>query len=136
MIRLATHEDVDQIAELDLLLFQEFSINEGTLRREFDVDTCWVIGDPIIAYALVRVQPDLSDLLRLGVHTEHQGKGLGSMLLKHVIENVPGELMLTVLRTNVGAQRLYRGHGFHLSALLDDNAFLMRRPARKKKAAG
>jgi ribosomal protein S18 acetylase RimI-like enzyme len=135
MIRLASTADVDRLAELDLELFQELSLNEGTFRRELEFDQCWVIGEPIVAYALVRTEHQMSDLLRLGVHPESQKQGLGTRLLRHVIDDVPGELMLTVKRTNEAAVRLYRRHGFHFSSILPE-AYIMRKVARRTSTQG
>ena len=64
----------------------------------------------------------VADLLALAVLPTFQRRGIGSKLLLHVIEvaervapssNIR-QLRLTVAEDNVGAQRLYARHGFHV----------------------
>lgn len=64
----------------------------------------------------------IADLLALAVLPLHQGHGIGTRLLEHVIEvaervapssQIPS-LRLTVAEHNVGAQRLYERYGFSI----------------------
>jgi ribosomal protein S18 acetylase RimI-like enzyme len=135
MIRLATLEDADRLAELEILLFPDNCLNEFSVRKELLAGRCWVIGDPIMAYALVRVDSRLSDLLRLGVVPEHQGQGHGKSLLRHVISECPGDLMLQVQQDNERAWSLYRKHGFHVSTITE-GVWFMRRCARSNRRKG
>jgi GNAT superfamily N-acetyltransferase len=58
-------------------------------------------------------------LSKLGVHTEHQGKGLGSRLMAHAfaqclrVANIVGAHFLILDALNEDAARLYRRLGFH-----------------------
>jgi ribosomal-protein-alanine N-acetyltransferase len=130
MIRLATQEDVPRLSELEDALFPENAFGVGTLRRELEHSECWVVGEPIHAYAIVRPDPFLHDLLRIGVENSHQGSGVGSALLRHVLEQHPGEWMLTVWKNNPRARRLYQRFGFHLHGYLPE-AWVMRRRERE-----
>jgi ribosomal protein S18 acetylase RimI-like enzyme len=85
----------------------------------------------------------VADLLALAVLPIYQRKGIGSMLLDHVIEvaervapasNI-AQLRLTVAENNVGAQRLYARTGFRVvdgSATYDrgQRALRMARPLK------
>jgi ribosomal protein S18 acetylase RimI-like enzyme len=67
-------------------------------------------------------QEVIADLLALAVLPIYQRKGIGSKLLLHVIDVAERvapsshvhQLRLTVAEDNVGAQRLYTRHGFHV----------------------
>jgi len=62
----------------------------------------------------------VADLLAIGVAPEHQRHGIGTQLLEFALDLVGHaaaqapvrEIRLTVADTNVGAQRLFRAHGF------------------------
>src|SRR5207302_2039123 len=68
------------------------------------------------------VQHVVADLLALAVLPAFQRKGIGSVLLEHVIEVAERvapashitQLRLTVAEHNTGAQRLYARSGFHI----------------------
>ena len=67
-------------------------------------------------------QQVVADLLALAVLPAHQNKGIGTKLLLHVIDVAERvapashitQLRLTVAENNVGAQRLYERHNFHI----------------------
>ena len=123
MIRLAALTDVPHILELERLLFSENSLSEFALTRELDIGRCYVVGSPAVAYALVRHQPAVTDLLRLGVSPAHQRQGYGRRLLRHVLVAY-GVVMLTVKKNNKPAFRMYRDAGFQIigEVLVDGNA--------------
>jgi ribosomal protein S18 acetylase RimI-like enzyme len=111
-IRIATPEMAEEISALDEALFDN-GFNERTIRREIESGGGWVIGDPIVGYALTQRDRDLLDLTRLGVAPDTQGKGFGSKLLQAVIEQHP-KVFLTVKKNNRVAIRLYQRHGFRI----------------------
>lgn len=115
-----TSSSADELATLDALLFPENCFNETTLAREIELGFCRVewIHRTIVAYALVR-GGEIYDLLRLGVHPEYQGHGLGSDLL-HYVQNLGKPVMLTVKEGNVGALRLYLCNGFKVIGRLQE----------------
>jgi len=89
----------------------------------------------------------IADLLALAVLPSFQRRGIGTRLLHHVIEVAErvapsshiASLRLTVAETNVGAQRLYARHGFHIidgSATYDrgQKALRMARPLSQTAA--
>jgi ribosomal-protein-alanine N-acetyltransferase len=114
MLRQATLADVDRLAELEAVLFNN-AMPPSLLERELGTGFGYVIGDPIYAYALVRKQGDLLDLTRLGVEPAHQGQGTGARLLDHVL-SLGYRVQLTVLKNNHRALQLYLSRGFEIVA--------------------
>ncbi len=79
---------------------------------------CWVImkGDALLAYGLMSVAADESHILNLCVHPDHQSKGLGTMLLVHLlqiaVERNANMTFLEVRPSNFFAIKMYVGQGF------------------------
>jgi ribosomal-protein-alanine N-acetyltransferase len=112
MIRAAIDADITTLLDLEVMLFEN-SMASSLFERELKVGSCLVIGAPAFAYALIREQPDIIDLLRLGVLPTQQGKGYGKQLVKHVLA-MGKDVMLTVRKNNKQALGLYHGLGFHI----------------------
>lgn len=110
MIRRANIADLPALVDLEALLFEN-SMATSTFERELGTGQCFVLGDPIFAYALIRVQPEVTDLLRLGVRATEQGQGHGRTLLRYVLA-LGHTTMLTVRKDNKHALKLYRSSGF------------------------
>lgn len=55
-------------------------------------------------------------ITQLYVHTAHQGRGIGTMLLDIAKERSAGRLRLFTFAANVGAQAFYERHGFSILA--------------------
>jgi len=103
-------EEVDRLVELENLLFDN-ALNEVRLAGELKLGRCYVIGLPAVAYALVRPDGHLLDLMRLGVLPIYQGEGLGRRLLEHVL-GLGKRVVLTVRKDNLRAKRMYLLAGF------------------------
>jgi ribosomal protein S18 acetylase RimI-like enzyme len=124
-LRLATPEDIPDILRLDQALFDN-PFTEPMLKRELEVGHGYVwVGPHILGYALVRQDSRVQDLTRLGVSPTAQGTGVGTLLLKRVLAE-GRETVLTVRKTNKGALRLYRRHGFAVVGHFT-NAWVLRR---------
>src|SRR5690606_27491739 len=69
-----------------------------------------------VGYALIGVQGDFAELLRIGVLTHLQRQGLASTLLEAVLAGARGagaeRMLLEVSETNRAALALYLRHGF------------------------
>lgn len=98
-------------------------------------------SDHLAGYVVTTAAGDVVDLLRIGVRTDHQGRGLGGILLAAALDAAAGlrgpeRMMLEVSEANAAATALYLGHGF---AVIDrrrhyypdgTDALVMERPLR------
>lgn len=88
-----------------------------------------VDGEPAGLVA-VEDEPDQHWLVKLYLLPRHRGRGLGSALLRQVIDRAASAgkaVRLRVLRVNTGARRLYARHGFVVVDETPERIF-MRRP--------
>jgi ribosomal protein S18 acetylase RimI-like enzyme len=120
VLEVATAEDADAIAELEAVLFPSNNFNEVTIAHELKVGCGWVLYEDKTLVAFLygrRVNDSLFDILRLGVSPARQNRGMGTLLLKRALQECC-EAMLVVLKSNQGAIRQYRRHGFHITGEL------------------
>lgn len=74
------------------------------------------LGEQLIAHAFISVASVEAELLLITVAKQHQGRGLGRLLLASVIEQLKGsawELFLEVRPSNTAALALYESLGFN-----------------------
>ncbi|MCS7024837.1 MAG: ribosomal protein S18-alanine N-acetyltransferase [Bryobacteraceae bacterium] len=84
---------------------------EHYLRHEFYV-ALWK-GAVVGFIAARNTAPDEREILNVAVAASHRGRGLGSQLIRRLLESgKPGEVFLEVRESNVRAQALYRRLGF------------------------
>lgn len=74
-------------------------------------------SDSVVGYVSVSAVAEVVDLLRIGVRPDHQGQGLGGILLAAALEEAAARpeterMLLEVGADNAAALALYRGHGF------------------------
>jgi ribosomal protein S18 acetylase RimI-like enzyme len=128
-LRWAKADDIPQLLALEAALFDN-AMAERTLRQELETGRGYVydVMGELAGYALIREDGNKLDLTRLGVDPEAQGGGIGTVLLKHVI-GLGAPIVLTVLKSNLKAIRLYRRHGFVITGHLLNSyeAWSMRR---------
>lgn len=125
MIRPAVETDLDDIARLELEYFPN-PLSVAQLEREIAAGVGIVIGKPLCAYALVRPERDLLDIVRLAVASAHQRRGYGGELLDFVLSQGKS-VILTVAKDNWPAFRLYRRRGFVVVGHLSEaKAWVMR----------
>ena len=128
MLRLATTDDAERIAELEIILFDN-AFNEWTIANEIEAGAGLVVENEageLCGYALVRFERDLVDLTRLAVRPADQGQGLGGLMLSQVVLDTR-PVMLTGWKNNNGAIRLYRRFGFEIVGELEAGAWVMKR---------
>lgn len=113
-IRELQDQDAVRVSDLDGELFPDLSWNEYTIQREAQLGWGLVIQqeDLVVGYLLVRIDHDLSDIIRVGITKTHQGRGLGRELLQGALRRIDGRAMLTVHRDNYRARKLYLTEGF------------------------
>ena len=124
-----TQADAVAIAELDMELFPDNSLNERTLAREIAAGGGVVTYDKeqLVGYLLARWDWEIMDITRFGVRPSHQGKGLGTRMLFDVVNSTGLDIILCVRKTNSQAIRLYQQHNFRVIGQLQES-WLMRRP--------
>ncbi len=121
-VRAATAADLDEVLALDHELFgvnawsrsamtAELAANDGTRMALVAVD-----GDEVVGYAMLLMLVETADLQRIAVAAGHQRAGLGSRLLRVLIDAATGNgcsaLMLELAADDDVAATLYRRHGF------------------------
>ncbi len=125
-VREATHTDAADIVRLIQASDDKGSpITEGYVHEYLDTPKSNVLlaeqdGNPVglLSYS---IRPDLWHaticcfIEEITVEESERGKGIGTALIKFVMERMKqsncAELVLTVDRDNIGAQRLYRRLG-------------------------
>lgn len=117
---LPKHIDSEDLYALDCLLFP----NDQWSKAEFDRITEKSISlvaydkDRLIGYVLFRQDPQLSELMRIGISETQRRRGLAEGLIKTGLQELRSEaIFLTVRLNNVGAISLYRKFGFTLQGI-------------------
>jgi ribosomal protein S18 acetylase RimI-like enzyme len=124
MIYLATPDDAETIAAMEMEIFPDSCFNETTIRHELEIGQGWLAGRPALGYVLVRVEGTLADITRLGVRPECQGGGTGSALLRQAL-SVCSTAMLTVRKHNKRAIQLYQRYGFRIVGSFESGSWIM-----------
>lgn len=129
MLHYANKKDIERLAELETLLFPDNCLNEHSLYEELGTSRAFIWRRPAIGYCLVRFGPEIIDLLRVGVHPDFQGRGVGQSMLEEVLKHAYIPVMLTVRRDNTRARGLYDKLGFRVIGMLPQtDGLLMLRP--------
>lgn len=109
----AVHALEDQLFPIDRWSLEQFWGELAQSTRHYRVATN---GDAVVGYAGVFVLPPDSDVQTIAVAPSAQGAGLGSRLLRELIEISRGagcdQLMLEVRSDNAAAIDLYDRFGF------------------------
>lgn len=117
-IRPMRQEDVAAVMKVELAAYP-FPWTEGIFRDCLRVGYhCWVleVDSTLAGYAVWSVAAGEGHVLNLCVAPSQQGRGLGRVLLRHLIEQAGSQgaeaLFLEVRPSNVPALRLYDSMGF------------------------
>ena len=117
-LRPATADDVAAVVALETALFGVDAWNEEQVREELvgEGRRAWVVGDPVVGYAVTWRSGDVVDLQRIAVHPEHQRRGLARGLLDAAVAAGRAEradrMLLEVAAGNRSALALYAEAGF------------------------
>lgn len=113
--------DIPQLVELDRELFGAHAWAAETWWAELAgrPQRRYVVaqrGGAVLGYAGLDVQPDVADVMTIGVGTAAQGSGLGRVLLEDALayarESGCAAMLLEVRADNEPAKRLYANAGF------------------------
>jgi ribosomal-protein-alanine N-acetyltransferase len=123
VLRPLTWRDIPQLADLERELFGHDAWSEQTWwaelaqrpRRAYVVDEA---GGEVLGYAGLDRGGDVADVMTVAVSPAHQGKGLGRVLLRWLVDEARAcgsdFVMLEVRADNEAARQLYGGEGFEL----------------------
>ncbi|MGO3152472.1 MAG: GNAT family N-acetyltransferase [Galactobacter sp.] len=134
-IRTLDSTDVEALVELDVRLFDTDAwpesmfreeLNHPEWRRYWGLSVAADAGDPseaadageIVGYLGLQYSPRIADVQTIGVLPTHRRRGLADFLMRLAEERAAAwgaeSMMLEVRVDNVGAIRLYEGHGFQI----------------------
>ena len=134
MISKLTNEDVQEVTKLGTILNPNF-IKLFHIENLNPNETIYVYKENNIIKGFVHIQNglDIIDLLNIIVKPEYQNHGIGSVLLKYIIDNKQDKkIMLEVRSKNINAIKLYQKYDFKIINIRknyykDDDAIIMER---------
>lgn len=117
-LREATGADVGAVATLDALLFGPDAWSEQQVSEELTGAgrQSWVLGEPVIGYAVTLHVGDVVDLQRIAVHPDHRRRGFAHALLAEAVASARAtradRMLLEVSAANTAALAFYAAEGF------------------------
>ena len=134
MISKLTKEEVQEVTELGTMLNPNFS-KLFHIENLNPNETIYIYKENNINKGFIHIQNglDIIDLLNIIVKPEYQNQGIGSVLLKYIIDNKQDKkIMLEVKSKNINAIKLYQKYDFKIINIRknyykDDDAIIMER---------
>ena len=134
MISKLTKEDVQEVIQLGTMLNPNFS-KLFHIENLNPNETIYIYKENNINKGFIHIQNglDIIDLLNIIVKPEYQNQGIGSVLLKYIIDNKQDKkIMLEVRSKNINAIKLYQKYDFKIINIRknyykDDDAIIMER---------
>lgn len=134
MISKLTKEEVQEVIQLGTMLNPNFS-KLFHIENLNPNETIYLYKENNINKGFIHIQNglDIIDLLNIIVKPEYQNQGIGSVLLKYIIDNKEDKkLMLEVRSKNINAIKLYQKYDFKIINIRknyykDDDAIIMER---------
>ncbi len=117
-LRSATVGDVPAVLALEVALFGADAWSEAQVREELTGERrqAWVVGEPVVGYAVTLAAGDVLDLQRIAVHPDHQRRGLARRLLDEAVAAGKAarvdRMLLEVSAANTAALAFYAAAGF------------------------
>lgn len=134
MISKLTKEEVQEVIQLGTMLNPNFS-KLFHIENLNPNETIYIFKENNINKGFIHIQNglDIIDLLNIIVKPEYQNQGIGSVLLKYIIDNKEDKkIMLEVRSKNINAIKLYQKYDFKIINIRknyykDDDAIIMER---------
>lgn len=134
MISKLTKEEVQEVIQLGTTLNPNFS-KLFHIENLNPNETIYLYKENNINKGFIHIQNglDIIDLLNIIVKPEYQNQGIGSVLLKYIIDNKQDKkIMLEVRSKNINAIKLYQKYDFKIINIRknyykDDDAIIMER---------
>lgn len=134
MISKLTKEEVQEVIQLGKMLNPNFS-KLFHIENLNPNETIYIYKENNINKGFIHIQNglDIIDLLNIIVKPEYQNQGIGSVLLKYIIDNKQDKkIMLEVRSKNINAIKLYQKYDFKIINIRknyykDDDAIIMER---------
>lgn len=134
MISKLTKEEVQEVIQLGTMLYPNFS-KLFHIENLNPNETIYIYKENNINKGFIHIQNglDIIDLLNIIVKPEYQNQGIGSVLLKYIIDNKQDKkIMLEVRSKNINAIKLYQKYDFKIINIRknyykDDDAIIMER---------
>lgn len=134
MISKLTKEEVQEVVQLGTMLNPNF-LKLFHIENLNPNETIYIYKENNINKGFIHIQNglDIIDLLNIIVKPEYQNQGIGSVLLKYIIDNKQDKkIMLEVRSKNINAIKLYQKYDFKIINIRknyykDDDAIIMER---------
>ena len=134
MISKLTKEEVQEVTQLGTMLNTNFSKLFHIVNLNPN-ETIYIYKENNNIKGFIHTQNglDIIDLLNIIVKPEYQNQGIGSVLLKYIIDNKQNKkIMLEVRSKNINAIKLYQKYDFKIINIRknyykDDDAIIMER---------
>ena len=134
MISKLTKEEVQEVIQLGTMLNPNFS-KLFHIENLNPNETIYLYKENNINKGFIHIQNglDIIDLLNIIDKPEYQNQGIGSVLLKYIIDNKQNKkIMLEVRSKNINAIKLYQKYDFKIINIRknyykDDDAIIMER---------
>ena len=134
MISKLTKEEVQEVIQLGTMLNPNFS-KLFHIENLNPNETIYIYKENNINKGFIHIQNglDIIDLLNIIVKPEYQNQGIGSVLIKYIIDNKQDKkIMLEVRSKNINAIKLYQKYDFKIINIRknyykDDDAIIMER---------
>lgn len=134
MISKLTKEEVQEVTQLGTMLNPNFS-KLFHIENLNPNETIFIYKENNNIKGFIHTQNglDIIDLLNIIVKPEYQNQGIGSVLLKYIIDNKQyKKIMLEVRSKNINAIKLYQKYDFKIINIRknyykDDDAIIMER---------
>ena len=119
IIQRMSQQDIEEIARLERLSFSDpwsKKSFEEELKSRFSIPLVVKSGTRVVGYACLWHVYDQMEIANIAVSPEFRGKGIGSMIMRRVLEEAREQgcrsVILSVRESNKAAISLYERFGF------------------------